>query len=183
MPALLVYYIIGVGVGNINFLIPAAIIFSWGGDALLINKDKPIFFKLGLASFLISHIFYIIAFLGMAAGRLNYLALIISAVVAIPVIIFILKLVKAPKPMKIPVAAYAIVIMLMSMAALQLMLASGFNFAGILIFAASVVFIFSDSFMAYLLFNGKPKHYNVITMIPYIIAQAGIIMGVVFMSN
>jgi len=33
--------------------------------------------------------------------------------------------------------------------------------------------------MAYLLFNGKPKYFNLITMIPYIIAQGGIIMGLV----
>jgi hypothetical protein len=64
------------------------------------------------------------------------------------------------------------------MSALQLMIAR-LDFAGILIFAASVVYLFSDTFMAYLLFHGKPKHFNVITMIPYIIAQGGIVMGLV----
>jgi len=68
--------------------------------------------------------------------------------------------------------------MLMSMAALQLMLSWPF-FPAILIFAASIIYIYSDSSMAYLLFNKKPKHFNVITMIPYIIAQGGIIMGLV----
>jgi hypothetical protein len=32
-----------------------------------------------------------------------------------------------------------------------------------------------DTFMAYHLFHGKPKYFNFLTMIPYIIAQGGII--------
>ena len=175
MPALLVFYFLGVE--RLLFLVIAALIFSWAGDILLINKDKQIYFKLGLAAFLVSHIFYIIAFLNLA-GNINILVLIISVVIAIPVVIAILKLLNASPPMKIPVAAYAVVIMLMCISALQLMLAQP-GFAGILTFAASVVYLFSDSYMAYLLFHVKPKHFNVITMIPYIIAQGGIIMGLV----
>ena len=175
MPALLVFYLLGTG--QILFLVIAALIFSWAGDVLLINKDKQLFFKLGLAAFLVSHIFYIIAFLVLAES-ISILALAISVLIAVPVVLVILKLLNASPPMKIPVTAYAVVIMLMSMAALQLMLARP-GFAGILIFAASVVYLFSDTFMAYLLFNGKPKYFNFITMIPYIIAQGGIIMGLV----
>ena len=177
MPALFVFYFLGAE--RLFFPVIAAIIFSWAGDIFLIYKDKPLFFKLGLAAFLVSHIFYIAAFLIMAGG-INTIALIVSAVVAVPMALAILKLLDADKPMKIPVTAYAIVIILMSMAALQLMLARP-NFAGIIIFAASVIYLFSDTFMAYLLFHGKPRYFNVITMIPYIIAQGGIIMGVILL--
>jgi len=185
MPALLVFYILGTE--QVFFPVIAAVIFSCGGDIFLINKDKQVFFKLGLAAFLVSHVFYIIVFL-VLAGSVNYLALIISVVIAVPVTLVILKLLNAKAPMKIPVAAYAVVIMLMSMSALQLMLArpgfSGASWApGILIFAASLVYLFSDTFMAYLLFHSKPKYFNVITMIPYIIAQGGIIMGLVLMRT
>ncbi|MCL2632864.1 MAG: lysoplasmalogenase [Coriobacteriia bacterium] len=175
MPTLLVFYLLQTG--HIHFAVVAAIVFSWAGDALLIQKEKPLFFRLGLVAFLLSHVFYIIAFLDLA-GSFNYIALVISAVVAIPLTIIILKKLNAPKPMKIPVAVYASAIMLMSMVALQLMLAWPF-FPAILIFAASIVYIYSDSSMAYLLFNKKPKNFNVVTMIPYIIAQGGIIMGLV----
>ena len=175
MPALLVFYFFGAD--QVLFLVIAALVFSWAGDILLINKDKQIFFKSGLAAFLVSHIFYIIAFLTLA-GSINSLALIVSAIIAVPVTVAILKLLNAKAPMKIPVTAYAVVIMLMSMSALQLMLAR-LDFAGILIFAASMVYLFSDTYMAYLLFNGKPRYFNVITMIPYIIAQGGIVMGLV----
>ena len=175
MPALLVYYL--VAAEQILFPVIAALIFSWAGDVFLIKKDKQIFFKLGLAAFLVSHIFYIIAFL-ILAKSVNTLALIISIVIAVPMGLAILKLLNADPPMKIPVAAYAVVIILMSMTALQLMLARP-GLGGIIVFSASVVYIFSDTFMAYHLFHGKPKYFNFITMIPYIIAQGGIIAGLV----
>jgi uncharacterized membrane protein YhhN len=175
MPALFVFYLLGTE--QILFVVIAALIFSWAGDILLINKDKPIFFKLGLAAFLVSHIFYVIAFL-VLAGSVNILALIVSVLIAVPVGLAVLKLVNADPPIKIPVTAYSVVIFLMSISALQLMLARP-DFAGILIFAASLVYLFSDTFLAYLIFHTKPKHFNVITMIPYIIAQGGIVMGLV----
>jgi len=175
MPALLVFYLLGAE--RILFLVIAAIILSWAGDILLINKDKQIFFKLGLAAFLVSHIFYIIAFLTLA-GSVNVLALIVSVVIAVPVELVLLKLLNASAQMKIPVTAYAVVIMLMSMSALQLMIVRPGS-AAILIFISSIVYLYSDTFMAYLLFHGKPRYFNVITMIPYIIAQGGIILGLV----
>jgi len=175
MPTLLVFYLLQAG--QVHFAIVAAIVFSWAGDALLLLKEKPLFFRLGLAAFLLSHVFYITAFLTYA-GSLNYLALAISAVVAFPVTRTILKKLDAPKPMKTPVAAYATVIILMSMAALQLMLAWP-ALSTVLIFSASLIYIYSDSYMAYLLFHEQPKYFNLITMIPYIIAQSGIILGLV----
>jgi len=175
MPTLLAFFLLQTS--NVYFTVVAAIIFSWAGDALLIQKEKPLFFRLGLAAFLLSHVFYIITFLYLAKS-FNYAALVVSAVVVIPLTIIILRKLNAPKPMRIPVAAYAIIIMLMSMAALQLMCAWPF-FPTILVFVASVVFVYSDSSMAYLLFNKQPKQFNAITMIPYIIAQGGIIMGLV----
>ena len=175
MPALLAFYLLAAE--RILFPAIAALIFSCAGDIFLIYKDRQIFFKLGLAAFLISHIFYITAFLFLAEN-VNTLALIISIVIAVPMGLAILKLLNADPPMKIPVAAYAFVIILMSMTALQLMLARP-GYAGIIVFSGSIVYLFSDTFMAYHLFHGKPKYFNFITMIPYIIAQGGIIAGLV----
>jgi uncharacterized membrane protein YhhN len=175
MPALLVFYLLGAE--RILFPVIAALILSWAGDIFLIYKEKQIFFKLGLAAFLASHVFYITVFLFLA-GSVNTLAWLISLIIAIPLVLAVLKLLDAQAPMKIPVAAYAVVIVLMSMTALQFMLARP-GFAGILIFAASLIYLFSDTFMAYHLFHGKPKYFNFLTMIPYIIAQGGIIMGLV----
>ena len=175
MPALLVFYLFASK--GILFLVIAALVLSWAGDIFLINKDKQVFFKSGLAAFLLSHLFYIFAFLSLEKS-ISVPALIISLVIAVPLGFFILKLLDAEAPMKIPVTAYAVVIILMSISASQLLIARP-CFASILIFVSSIVYLFSDTFMAYLLFHGKPKYFNLITMIPYIIAQGGIIMGLV----
>jgi len=175
MPALLVFYIFSTD--KILILIIIALLLSCAGDILLIFKDKQIFFRLGLVAFLACHVFYIIAFL-LLTRSFNYLVLVISVVIAVPAIFFIIKLLKAVKGMRRPVIIYAVVIMLMSMSALQLMLSQP-GFGTILLFIGSVIFLFSDSLMAYLMFHGKPKHYNFITMLPYIIAQGCIIMGLV----
>jgi len=178
MPALLVFYI--VGVGQIQFLVIAALVFSWAGDVLLIQKEKPTFFRLGLAAFLLSHVLYAIAFVALA-GSVNVLALVVSAVVAVPLGIAMLRLINPDAAMKIPVTAYAVVIILMSMAALQLMLVRP-GFPGVQVYVASLVYIFSDALMAYLLFHRQAKYFNVITMIPYIVAQGGLITGLVLGS-
>ena len=175
MPVLLGFYL--VGTDSIMVLIVMALVFSWVGDVLLINKDKPVFFKLGLASFLISHLYYLIAFL-VFAGTFHLVTLIISLVIAIPLTVYLLKLLNPSKEMKIPVTAYAVVITLMSLAALQLLVAHP-CVATTLIFVGSLVYLFSDSLMAYLLFHTKPKHFNVITMVPYIVAQGCIVLGLV----
>ncbi len=48
---------------KIRTFIIAALFFSWGGDVLLMFQEKaPIFFLLGLVSFLLAHIGYILAF-------------------------------------------------------------------------------------------------------------------------
>ncbi|MCL2782877.1 MAG: lysoplasmalogenase [Propionibacteriaceae bacterium] len=177
MPALVVCYLLGPQ--HILIWVIAALIASWIGDILLINKDNPAFFKLGLAAFLISHALYIVAFLTLA-GSLNVFALIISVILAIPLTLAILKLVNANASMKIPVTAYAVVIVLMSVSALQLMLVRP-GHASVIVFIASLIYIFSDSLMAYLLFHNKPKYFNVITMAPYIIAQGAIILGLTLM--
>jgi uncharacterized membrane protein YhhN len=178
MPVLLVFYIFSAG----DLIIPVvpALIFSWAGDVLLIKKDDPLFFKLGLGAFLVSHIFYSITFL-LLAGSLHGIALIVSIIVAIPLGFLILRLLSPNRAMRIPVTAYAVVIEVMSLAALQLMLAR-FNGPSTLIFAGSLGYIFSDSFMAYFSFNGKPKYFNLITMLPYIIVQGCIVGGLSLLS-
>jgi len=175
MPALLAFYLIATP--HILPWIIVALVLAWAGDILLIKKEKPAYFRLGLAAFLLSHVFYIVAFLTMAQ-KLHILALIVSLVVAIPLTLVILKALDASAPMKIPVTAYAVAIILMSICALQLMLAQP-GLAGAIVFAASVVYIFSDALMAYLLFHKSPKYFNAITMVPYIVAQGGIILGLV----
>jgi uncharacterized membrane protein YhhN len=149
MPVLLIYYI----VTSANLLAVAliAIIFSWLGDIFLIRKDEPKFFRLGLAAFLLSHIFYIIALVLITHG-LHIPALIVSIVVALVAEILLPKIINPPRAMRGAVIVYGIVILAMSVCALQYML-SGMSPGSVLLFAGSVIFIFSDTLMTYLSFG------------------------------
>jgi uncharacterized membrane protein YhhN len=173
MPVLLVYYI----VTSANLLIVAliAIVFSWLGDIFLIRKEEPKFFRLGLIAFLLSHVFYIVT-LVLITLSFHIPALVVSIVVALVAEFFLPKIINPPKAMRGAVVVYGIVILAMSVYALQYML-SVLTLGSVLLFAGSIVFIFSDTLMTYLSFGNKPKYFNAITMLPYIIAQGLIIFG------
>ena len=173
MPVLLLYYIFTAA----NFLAAAfiAIIFSWLGDIFLIRKDEPKFFRLGMAAFLLSHVFYIVTLILMTRS-LHIPALIASIGVALAAEFLLPKIINPPKAMRGAIIVYGIVILAMSVFALQYML-SFLSPGSILLFAGSIVFIFSDTLMTYLAFGKKPRYFNAITMLPYIIAQGLIIFG------
>ena len=173
MPVLLVYYIV-----TASSLLAAAfiaIILSWLGDILLIRKDEPKFFRLGLAAFLLSHVFYIVTLVLITHG-LHIPVLAVSIAVALAAEILLPKIINPPKAMRGAVIVYGIVILAMSVCALQYML-SFFSPGSVLLFIGSLIFIFSDTLMTYLSFGKKPKYFNAITMLPYIIAQGLIVFG------
>src|SRR5688572_7961784 len=60
LPALMGYFITSVSTRNFYFL--GALVFCWAGDVLLMFQGKEIFFILGLVSFLIGHLFYMISY-------------------------------------------------------------------------------------------------------------------------
>jgi len=65
IPVLVGYFLSQTGsfTSNLKKWVIAALFFSWGGDVLLLFQEKKeIFFLLGLASFLLAHIFYIFFF-------------------------------------------------------------------------------------------------------------------------
>ena len=173
MPILLIYYI----VTSANLLVAAliAIVFSWLGDFFLIRKEEPKFFRLGLVAFLLSHVFYIVT-LVLITRSFHIPALIVSIGVALVAEFFLPKIINPPRAMRGAVIVYGIVILAMSVYALQYML-SALTLGSVLLFAGSIIFIFSDTLMTYLSFGKKPKYFNAITMLPYIIAQGLIIFG------
>ena len=173
MPVLLIYYV--AAAANVLTVALIAIIFSWLGDIFLIRKDEPKFFRLGLVTFLLSHVFYIVTLILMTYS-LHIPALIASIGVALVAEFLLPKIINPPKAMRGAVIIYGIVILAMSVCALQYMLSS-LSPGSVLLFAGSIVFIFSDTLMTYLTFGKRPKYFNAITMLPYIIAQGLIIFG------
>ncbi|MDR0448007.1 MAG: lysoplasmalogenase, partial [Treponema sp.] len=79
-----------------------ALLFAWIGDILLIRKDEPKFFKLGLAAFLLCHVFYITTFILMTQS-LHIPAFATSICVGLVAVILVPKITDPPKAMLGPV--------------------------------------------------------------------------------
>jgi uncharacterized membrane protein YhhN len=163
--------------GTENIFVPVilALLFGWGGDVFLLKISDLRFFRLGLAGFLIGHLCYISSFIYFTE-RLSLIALGVSAAVAVPLALAVHSLIKPEKAMKLPVIAYEIIILLMSLSALQLFLSRRDGW-GILIFAGSLCFLVSDTLLACFTFRTKPRYGDFFVMLTYITAQAGIVWG------
>ena len=127
------------------WLLPG-LIFCLGGDVFLALPQKKMFF-LGLATFLVGHIFYLVCFFYQTDPTL----LIFSG--ALPISIFSLWIFFRLKPhlatMMIPVLAYIVVITIMVCGAFSLLLESRLGYTGrILAFCGAVCFYISDLFVA-----------------------------------
>ncbi|MDR1419411.1 MAG: lysoplasmalogenase [Treponema sp.] len=173
LPPLLAAYIAGAYTPLVTVIIAVAA--GWAGDIFLINIKKPLFFRLGLASFLAGHICYIPSMLRFTEN-ISLPVLAVSAVLFLAGGIVLYRLIKPAAAMRVPVIFYEIAIILMSLAALQL-LVSGKNAPGALAFAGSLLFLVSDSFLARFLFNTKPAWGDLAVMTSYIAAQAAIVSG------
>ena len=185
IPPLLAAYI--AGAGNL-FLFPVpALILGWIGDVLLLNIQKKTYFILGLASFLLGHICYIITFVGILGffdfnGTINIPAIAIFTIPTIILGMVVFRLIKPTKEMHIPVIVYMIVLVAMSLLGFQVFL---FNpgVAGLLILSGCFYFMVSDTILAYYTFR-KPKLWgSFLLMFFYIVAQAEIVLGLMLLNR
>ena len=171
IPLILAVYITG---ANIIILpIVLALTFAWIGDVLLIKISNVLCFKLGLTSFLIGHICYVIAMYKFTQP-FNIPVLITSILVAAAAGFFLYKKVKPTDEMKIPVIAYETIILVMALSALQLFFAQG-SYFGIFVLTGSLCFVASDTALALVTFQKKP--FYVFCMATYIAAQLLITLG------
>jgi len=173
MPLVLAVYILGAE--KILWQIVLALFLGWAGDVLLLKGSEFRFFLSGLVSFLLGHIFYIVAMLEFARP-FNITVLVISIAAAACLGVLIFKFVRPSAEMKIPVIAYEITIMTMAIFAVQLFLAQGSSF-GVLVLSGSLFFLVSDTYLAYDTFRKGPKYAAFIIMITYITAQLLITLG------
>lgn len=107
---------------GVHLWLLAAIFFSWGGDVFLLNTTD-IYFMLGLVSFLLGHLSYIISFT-LDIRRTNNRSDIISGrpFYLLPFVVFLggfLYLLRNIGDLFIPVVVYATVLVLMVITALR----------------------------------------------------------------
>src|SRR5258705_9878837 len=156
-----------------------ALFFSWAGDVLLMFEPKDkIFFLLGLSSFLLAHIFYIV-FFHVVRVREKVKAnpwLLVVVVIYYAVLINLLSPYLAD--MKIPVLVYGIVISFMFMLAMHMLFVKN-RTAGKWMMFGALLFVVSDSVLAINKFYQSFEAAGVLIMLTYGLAQLFIVEGAV----
>lgn len=157
-----------------SLFILLGLIFSIGGDSFLMF-DGSLYFMLGLGCFLITHVFYVIAFMtyqplqnGFIQQRLWFI---------LPFLIYLVVMLSFLwndlDDMKIPVIVYSSVICIMAITALNMKSRLPQNLF-IVLFSGVLLFMFSDSVIALNKFKAETftiPYHHIIIMTTYITAQ------------
>jgi uncharacterized membrane protein YhhN len=173
MITLLAYFIsASKGYPGWRALVVLALMFSWGGDVFLMMDDM---FVAGLASFLVAHIFYIIAYqkTGARKGKIKPLDLAAFALYGIALIWI---LYPGLGGMLIPVLAYALVLLTMGVWAYKrrgATVIASFRYVS----AGVILFVLSDSLIAVNKFAFDVPGERLLVMSTYMAAQFLIVQG------
>jgi uncharacterized membrane protein YhhN len=156
----------------------AALLFSMLGDVLLMFSGA-LFFLLGLGAFLLAHLFYIGAFTsvtGFKKGFLSQNPWWATPFVAFPVCLLIFLWNGIPPDMKLPVAAYASVISVMALSVVNLK-GKVANPAFWTLMAGAMLFLISDSSLAFAKFGQPFAGERLVIMGTYIGGQFLLVLG------
>ncbi|MGN6212422.1 lysoplasmalogenase [Parafilimonas sp.] len=193
MPLLLVFFIAGIknGASSVDkkYIQPVcfALLFSFLGDVLLV-KDGSLYFMLGIAAFLIAHIFYIILFCRIQPFTRNNSVFILISGAAIVGYVALLDFLFWPKitqqSLAIPVVTYSMVLGAMLFTALNLINKKGVpkKIITSLVFGAAL-FVLSDSIIAFNKFYLSTPVNGFYVMSTYCLAQFLIVNGAMKFSN
>jgi uncharacterized membrane protein YhhN len=177
MPSLAAYFLYSVRQKNkLAFLIIIALLFSWIGDVMLMFEEiNPVYFMLGLVSFLLAHIAYIFVF---NKSSQNFKPKIFTYSTGFLLILFgvlmLLLMWTGLGNLKLPVTVYTSVIMLMGISAL-FRKADGAS----LVLIGAILFISSDSLLALNKFYKGFEVADFWVMLTYILAQYFIVTGMI----
>ena len=177
MPSLAAYFFFSVKEKNkLAFLIIIALLFSWIGDVMLMFEEvKPIYFMLGLVSFLLAHLTYIFVF---NKSSRDFKPKIFTYSTGFLLVLFgflmLLLMWSGLGNLKIPVIIYTSMIMLMGISAL-FRKAHGAS----LVLVGAILFIASDSLLALNKFYQDFEAAEFWVMLSYILAQYFIVTGMI----
>ena len=182
-----IYYLINTS-NHRSTLVLLAILFSFVGDtALMFESSESLFFMLGLGAFLISHVFYILAYrqhqyqrIGDALHGIRKIRFAFPIVLAGTGLIVILY--PTLGALKFPVMVYALVLVLMVLNGL-FRYGRTTNKSFWMVFGGAVLFMVSDSLLAIDKFLQSIAHPGLLIMSTYISAQFLIVEGLSSHAN
>jgi len=185
MPLLAIYLLLRTNTNNSNLKgwIFLALFFSWAGDIFLLFEERGSnFFLFGLSAFLVAQVFYIVFFHNIRMReyiRGNALLLLL-------VIVYYSVLINVLSPylgnMKLPVRIYGVVLSFMLMLAMHTMLGKNKK-AALWMTMGAILFVVSDSLLAFNKFFSAFNNAGVVTMLTYGLAQLFITEGAIGYIN
>ncbi len=174
------YFYAGFGGALLYFAL--GIIFSLGGDILLMLPNMDKWFVFGLVSFLVAHIFYTVGF-NFVVPPLNVFGIFLAISIALFVAQIYKRLAaglhaKGKDRLRFPVLIYSIVISLMWLSALQTIFDVNWKTnASLLVSLGATLFITSDIVLAWFRFVSPIKHGRMINLTCYHLGQILLIVG------
>jgi uncharacterized membrane protein YhhN len=162
-----------------EFFVIVALLFAFAGDVMLLFPNRKIFFMLGLISFLACHVCYIVFFVrdDIFPQGIHPLFWFILLIYIFSGILIFANLKKHLEDMKIPVIIYMIVILSMGfICAARCFKHNGAAFW--LPFVGSILFIISDTLLAFNRFRKSTALGGVYIMATYIAAQVMLVTGI-----
>lgn len=158
-----------------------ALLFSWFGDIILLFADRDeLYFIIGLVAFLLSHIAYIVLFNKQIKAKKSKSSTVFWIGIALIIaylIIMIALLLPSLGDLTIPVFIYALVISTMLLFAFK-----GFLLwetpANWYILLGAIVFVSSDSILAFNKFYQPVMRSSFLIMVTYLAAQYLIVSGI-----
>lgn len=166
-------------------LLLIGLFFSWVGDVFLLFEYKnALLFIFGLASFLTTHIFYIVYFLRVRSANASLLKKqpILIALVLAYGITLVWQLYPHLGDLKLPVIVYAAVICTVLLCSLHIFLKVNKKAAGYYLLGAAT-FVISDSLLAINKFYQPFAYAGVFIMLTYCAAQYFIVRGFIQQDN
>ncbi len=165
-----------------GWLVIALLASCLGDSFLMYEARKPVYFVLGLGSFLIAHLAYIILFIKTSEPvswqlRIKKRGMILGMLLAYTAVLLALLLPRTGA-LQIPVVVYAVVLCAMTMTAF-LRTSSGLSAHALLVALGSVLFVISDSLLAVNKFVFALPYAPVWIMGTYLTAQYWIVRGMV----
>ncbi len=183
MPALALYFLAhsnyfkNFHLKKIEILILISLFFAWLGDIfLMVANINPLYFMLGLASFLVMQLLYIYIFKPFKISDLKRRVWLSTGLILFGLAVFTL-LYAQLFTLKIPVFLYFLAILSMVLSAMGLFVREG-KVAQI-IFIGALLFMVSDSLIAINKFRFDIPYAGFLIMITYIFAQWCIIDGLI----
>ncbi len=179
MPVLMLLLFIATPFSKVKNMVLIALFFSWLGDIfLLFDKKNSLYFILGLACFLITHVLYIFCFLKIKNSAISLLKK--KPLIIIPALFYVVCLIWLLFPqlhnLTVPVIIYAIVICTMLLSSLHIYYKAK-KTAAILFICGAFFFVASDSLLAINKFYSPITLAGVFIMCTYCIAQYFIVTG------